>query len=424
MRSLFVDLGFTEVYNYSFISEEAALAFGFDPAAQVRVTNPIASDQALMRSSLLPGIWKNILENAKHRESFRLFEIGLEIHKPYEGLPDEVPHLVAAIYDRQGDGEAGLFEIKRAAECLMPGAQVIAAEAAPYEHPARAAEIDWRGERVGRLFELHPSLVETGRAAVLDLDLRRIEALSATEVKYSPIRRYPSSAFDLSVIAGTREPAGKLQSSVASFAGPLLESIQFVRQYAGPPLEAGRKSVSFRVTVGSAERTLSSEEVGGIRAAHHRRHARSGLRTAGVSTRRVQPGGWLKRKRGPCRWCGGEVPARRFTFCSDACVHEWKLRTDAGYLREQVYLRDRGVCALCGLDTEALRKDKRKLDYAARRRFEKDWGDRRHLWDADHIVPVAEGGGECDLSNMRTLCLRCHRAVTAALRKRLAKGAC
>ena len=85
-------------------------------------------------------------------------------------------------------------------------------------------------------------------------------------------------------------------------------------------------------------------------------------------------------------------------------------------------LRDHGVCALCGLDTEALRKDKRKLDYAARRRFEKDWGGRRHLWDADHIVPVAEGGGECDLSNMRTLCLRCHRAVTAALRKRLAKG--
>jgi hypothetical protein len=27
-------------------------------------------------------------------------------------------------------------------------------------------------------------------------------------------------------------------------------------------------------------------------------------------------------------------------------------------------LRDRGVCAQCGLDTEALRKDKRKLDYA------------------------------------------------------------
>ena len=103
-------------------------------------------------------------------------------------------------------------------------------------------------------------------------------------------------------------------------------------------------------------------------------------------------------------------------------MHEWKLRTDPGYLRAQVFLRDRGVCAQCGLDTEALRKDRRKLDYTARRQFEKDWG-RRHLWDADHIVPVAEGGGECDLANMRTLCLKCHRAETLALMKRLRRAA-
>jgi 5-methylcytosine-specific restriction protein A len=100
-------------------------------------------------------------------------------------------------------------------------------------------------------------------------------------------------------------------------------------------------------------------------------------------------------------------------------VHEWKLRTDPEYLREQVFARDRGVCAMCGLDTEAMRKDKRKLDYKARRQFEKDWSGRRYLWDADHIVPVAEGGGECGLGNMRTLCLKCHREVTAALRARL-----
>jgi len=266
VRNIFVDLGFTEVYNYSFLGEESVRAFGWEPEAHVRVTNPIASDQALLRSSLLPGIWKNITENAKHRESFRLFEIGLEIHKAYEGLPDEVPHLVAVIYERQGDGAAGLFEVKRSALCLLPGAQVCPAEGAPYEHPARAAEVHWNGERVGRIFELHPSLVETGRAAVLDLDLRAVRKLGGAEVRYTPIRRYPSSAFDLSVIAGLREHAGKLESSVSSFAGPLLESIQFLREYSGAPLPEGRKSVSFRLTVGSPERTLSSEEIGEIRA--------------------------------------------------------------------------------------------------------------------------------------------------------------
>jgi phenylalanyl-tRNA synthetase beta chain len=266
VRGIFADQGFTEVYNYSFIGEEDARAFGFDPAAHVRVSNPIASDQVLLRMSLLPGIRKNILENSKHRESFRLFEIGVEIHRQPEGLPDEIPHLMAVLYDRQGDGAAGLAEIRRAAECLMPGAQASPAEARPYEHPVRSAAILWRGETVGRAFELHPSLVESGRAAILDLDLRLVRALSAGDLKYAPIRRYPSSAFDLSVIAAPRECVGDLRAAMASFAGPLLDSIEFVRQYSGPPLEAGQKSVSFRLTVGSPERTLSSEEAGEIRA--------------------------------------------------------------------------------------------------------------------------------------------------------------
>jgi 5-methylcytosine-specific restriction protein A len=124
-----------------------------------------------------------------------------------------------------------------------------------------------------------------------------------------------------------------------------------------------------------------------------------------------------------CRWCNNEVGKGRRTFCSDVCVHEWKLRTNPGYLREKVFGRDKGVCAQCAANTVALSKDMRKLDFAARRKFLKDWGlrdgSRKSMWDADHIVPVAEGGGQCDLSNMRTLCIRCHREATSALRLRL-----
>jgi phenylalanyl-tRNA synthetase beta chain len=261
VRAVFVDEGFTEVYNSSFLSEESVRAFGCDPAAHLRVSNPIASDQALMRASLLPGIWKNVTENAKHRESFRLFEIGLEIHKTDSGLPVEIPHLAAALYERHGDGAAGLYEVKRAAECLMPGAETKPAAPRPFEHPARSGELVWRSQTVGRIFEFHPSLIESGRAAILDLDLRLVESLSARQTRYAPIRRYPSSAFDLSVVCPVREHAGTLQAAIASFSGPLLESIQFVRQYSGPPLHESQKSVSFRVTLGSAERTLSNDEV-------------------------------------------------------------------------------------------------------------------------------------------------------------------
>src|SRR5229473_4589094 len=54
-----------------------------------------------------------------------------------------------------------------------------------------------------------------------------------------------------------------------------------------------------------------------------------------------------------CRWCNLETPPGRVTFCSDWCVHEWRLRTDAGYLRDQVFLRDRGICAICRADSGA-----------------------------------------------------------------------
>jgi 5-methylcytosine-specific restriction endonuclease McrA len=150
-----------------------------------------------------------------------------------------------------------------------------------------------------------------------------------------------------------------------------------------------------------------------------------------MSTNRTSRGGWVDRRKLPkgphgrnlCRRCGAEVPKGRHTFCSGACVREWRLRTDPAYLRQRVFERDRGVCAECGIDTELLRKEKRKLDYAARRRFEKDWGARRNLWDAHHILPVSQGGGECDLANMRTLCLKCHRRHTAGLlRNRMSAG--
>jgi 5-methylcytosine-specific restriction protein A len=124
-----------------------------------------------------------------------------------------------------------------------------------------------------------------------------------------------------------------------------------------------------------------------------------------------------------CRWCNLEVPAGRRTFCSDWCVEEWRLRSNPGYLREKTFERDRGVCALCGLDCVREFNRMRRLKGAARLRAFAEFGlrpgMRRTLWDADHIVPVVEGGGECDLSNMRTLCLRCHRKVTTELRIRL-----
>jgi 5-methylcytosine-specific restriction protein A len=153
-----------------------------------------------------------------------------------------------------------------------------------------------------------------------------------------------------------------------------------------------------------------------------------------MSTSRVMTGGWVNRKtmprgqngRGLCRWCTLEVPTRRFTFCSEYCVHEWKLRSQPGYLREHILKRDRGICAHCGVDTIREHSKLKRSRGPARDALTEHWGLktrlRKSLWDADHILPVAEGGGECDLDNIRTLCLRCHRLVTVQLRERIRRA--
>ncbi len=256
VRDLMADLGFTEVHNYSFLSDAMAQKWGLDPQAHIRVANPIAEDQNLMRSSLLPRIGLNIEENSKHFDQFRLFEIGHEIHKQAGGLPLEIPHLIAVIYAKAGDGTANLFELKRVAECLLPGVTVKAADALPHEHPARGASI----EGIGRLFELHPSFCETGRAAILDIDLVALSARAPKSVKYTAVRRFPTSAFDLSIVVELRSPVGDILADIRSAAVNLV-GLEFVRQYSGPPLADGAKSVSYRVTIGASNRTLSSDEI-------------------------------------------------------------------------------------------------------------------------------------------------------------------
>jgi phenylalanyl-tRNA synthetase beta chain len=253
--------GYTEVSNYSFISEEEARRFGFPLEDHVRVLNPIAAGQELLRTSLLPGIHRNIIENAKHFEQFRIFEIGHEIHKRKEAKPVERTHLMAAVFSKATD----LFELKRTAECLAPGLHARMGKPQPWEHPARCAELWMNGRPFGRLGELHPGLIENGRAAVLDIDLELLQELTPLRASYTPVRRFPTSAFDLSIIADARELAGTLEPEIRRFAGDLAEAVEYVREYEGERLPEGKKSVSFRVVAGAPDHTLSSSEITELR---------------------------------------------------------------------------------------------------------------------------------------------------------------
>lgn len=172
-----------------------------------------------------------------------------------------------------------------------------------------------------------------------------------------------------------------------------------------------------------------------------------------------------KGQRGRCSWCGTtDLPKGRSSWCSQECVDEYLSRSSGDHIRRKVYDRDKGICAICGCDADAEYRawvDQRKeaarladrLIHQSRWNINPDSGKFRDSsfppadetkqfrgyvlekyapgkwtkgrttgWDADHIVPVVEGGGECDLSNYRTLCHPCHKAVTAELAARRAEA--
>ncbi len=270
VRRMLAAQGFTEISNYSFISEADASRFNMAIDDHIAVKNPIASELSHLRRSLLPGLFKNLLINVRNFSNFRTFEIGSEIHaQTGSGLPEEQPHAAALLYDAQGD-EQDFFEVKRVVECLFPQSRVNPSTARPFEHPARTAEIVWEGSVLGHLFELHPMLLERegieGRAVIFDVDLAIAWKLASNrEVKYTPLRKFPTSGFDLSVITDLKTPVARIRDELARLAGSALASIEFVRQYEGSPLPHGKKSVTYRLEVGALDHTVTAEEVTDLR---------------------------------------------------------------------------------------------------------------------------------------------------------------
>lgn len=143
----------------------------------------------------------------------------------------------------------------------------------------------------------------------------------------------------------------------------------------------------------------------------------------------------VKRETTECYFCGWPVGGRRIAWCSDKCVQDYKILIhESKALREAIYKRDLGCCALCHTDCVGLLRRAQTLTLEEIPDF---FRQNKHyfrvnitnslelakavtterLWDIDHIIPVSMGGGLCDLSGLRTLCLKCHKQVTSELRQ-------
>lgn len=138
-----------------------------------------------------------------------------------------------------------------------------------------------------------------------------------------------------------------------------------------------------------------------------------------------------------CRRCNRELRSwQRGGFCDAECLHEYRMAVSWTYICQQVYRRDLGVCAECGLKTERLARAAVGLQAVQAMTHSISWGGvpdldnpnlpankwlRRigfrpweRLWQVDHILPRIQGGGN-ELENLRTLCVPCHKNFTAWL---------
>ncbi len=140
-----------------------------------------------------------------------------------------------------------------------------------------------------------------------------------------------------------------------------------------------------------------------------------------------------------CRWCGKVLDHKSRTFCGKECVHQYMIRSRPGYAADQVAKRDAGVCAKCGVDTVVFHLEayqRAEIDTPPRYRGWRRADDRivppelvalgwpktfnRRWFDVEHVIPVVDGGGECGLENLISLCVPCHKRATAALAARRA----
>lgn len=263
--------GFHEAVHFAFVDPALQQAL-FGDAPAYRLANPIASDLAVMRLSLWPGLLKAARENQRRQQNrLRLCEHGVVF--PVGG--DEVDHLagltLGARWPEQwggGTDAADFFDLRADVEALLSlngdaeNLRFVAATHAAL-HPGRSAQI-LRGEApVGWIGELHPRLVRefdfTTAPQLFELQLDR--ALSATRPAYREVSRFPQVRRDIALVVDESVDYAQVRERVLSVASSLLRELVLFDVYRGAGIESGRKSLALGLILQDEERTLTDTEV-------------------------------------------------------------------------------------------------------------------------------------------------------------------
>jgi phenylalanyl-tRNA synthetase beta chain len=271
VRRVLLAAGCSEAVSFSFIAADAAAPFA-STSDIVPISNPLTTQFAVLRPTLLPGLLTAV-EHNRHRQrpDVRLFEIGAAITRRGQG------HRVAVAWTGDAGSthwsgsrrEVDFFDVKglveRVAEALQVELTFTASPTPAFLVGGRAANVFTGSQNVGVVGLLaHDQDVYV---AELDLDAlgeelsRSGATLARAALRFKPLPRYPSIARDISIIVDDTLPASTVRGTIRSAAPATLVSMQEFDRYQGSGVPDGRVSLSLRLTFRSAARTLTDAEI-------------------------------------------------------------------------------------------------------------------------------------------------------------------
>ncbi len=288
------DLGFDQAVGWSFTDPGEAGRLRIpdeDPRANpVLLANPLSEEQSAMRTTLLGSLLdiaaRNLARGAGCLALFESARVYLQEGTP-EFAGDKVapfaePHRLAGIAvgpltprSWRGGGEpADFFAVKGVLEALAAQLGVelgFAPAEQPFLHPGRSAAVYVGGAEAGWLGEVHPLVCRSWdieAAVAFELDAAPlIAAATLGEESYEDVTTFPAAYQDLAVVVPAATPASEVRDAVLAGGGELLHAAEVFDLYEGEQVGADRKSLALNLEFRAPDRTLTDEEVAGLREA-------------------------------------------------------------------------------------------------------------------------------------------------------------
>lgn len=271
------ELGYNEVYNYSFLSPNFIEKMGDKTEKYIELSNPLAQDRPFLRRSVVGSLLESIVKNSDRFSTLQLLEIGQVYLPEAAGVRSETngdellpaqPTVLGLAFSQKKNDEPWT-EVRRGLERLSKEINITFSlqdleQKQPWHHPTRSARVMAQEQMMGEMYELHPQVQNAlkieNRVGVLELDLTRLAELPLVSGSdYHPVSLYPSVERDLAFMVKNEVTHEALLRAMKI--DPLLEKAELFDVYKGEHVRAGYKSMAYRLIFTHADRTLTSAEV-------------------------------------------------------------------------------------------------------------------------------------------------------------------